>query len=149
MTGAEYKPGASEARPVSDPPPVSAAALAPGLHFVATPIGTARDITLRALDTLRAADVIASEDTRTTRRLLEIHGIPAGRRPLLAYHDHNGAQMRPKILKLLQDGEACGLCLGCRNAASSPIRGTSWRGRRSRRAYPSPPHPGRRRHWWP
>jgi 16S rRNA (cytidine1402-2'-O)-methyltransferase len=104
MTGAEYKPGASEAPAVSDRPPVSAAALTRGLHFVATPIGTARDITLRALDTLRAADVIASEDTRTTRRLLEIHGIPLGRRPLLAYHDHNGAQMRPKILKLLQDG---------------------------------------------
>jgi 16S rRNA (cytidine1402-2'-O)-methyltransferase len=88
----------------SGDPPVSAAALAPGLHFVATPIGTARDITLRALDTLREADVIASEDTRTTRRLLEMHGIPLGGRPILPYHDHNGAKMRPKLMKLLSDG---------------------------------------------
>jgi 16S rRNA (cytidine1402-2'-O)-methyltransferase len=104
MTGRENKPVDPQARPVSDPSPVSAAALAPGLHLVATPIGTARDITLRALDTLREADVIASEDTRTTRRLLELHGIAVGGRPMLAYHDHNGAQMRPKILKRLLDG---------------------------------------------
>lgn len=87
-----------------DPAPVSAAALAPGLHLVATPIGTARDITLRALDTLRAADVIAAEDTRTARRLLELHGIPVAGRPLLAYHDHNGAKMRPTILAHLRAG---------------------------------------------
>jgi 16S rRNA (cytidine1402-2'-O)-methyltransferase len=88
----------------SGDPPASAAALVPGLHFVATPIGTARDITLRALDTLREADVIASEDTRTTRHLLEMHGIPLGGRPILPYHDHNGAKMRPKLMKLLSDG---------------------------------------------
>ena len=67
-----------------------------GLYFVATPIGTARDITLRALDILASADVIAAEDTRTMRRLLDIHGIALGDRLLLAYHDHNGAQIRPK-----------------------------------------------------
>lgn len=83
---------------------LSPAALAPGLHFVATPIGTARDITLRALDTLRAADVIAAEDTRTAKRLLEIHGIPLAGRPLLPYHDHNGARMRPRLLAHLQEG---------------------------------------------
>jgi 16S rRNA (cytidine1402-2'-O)-methyltransferase len=83
---------------------LSPAALAPGLHFVATPIGTARDITLRALDTLRAADVLAAEDTRTAKRLLEIHGIPLAGRPLLPYHDHNGARMRPRLLAHLQEG---------------------------------------------
>jgi len=85
--------------------PVAAAALAAGLHFVATPIGTARDITLRALDTLRVADVIAAEDTRTARRLMEIHGIPLGGRPLLPYHDHNGAEMRPRLIRALTEGK--------------------------------------------
>ncbi|MEH6774400.1 MAG: SAM-dependent methyltransferase, partial [Cereibacter changlensis] len=73
--------------------------LPPGLHFIATPIGAARDITLRALDILAAADVLAAEDTRTLRRLMEIHGVPLAGRPLLAYHDHNGEQMRPRLLR--------------------------------------------------
>ncbi len=85
-------------------PPLSSAALAPGLHFVATPIGTAGDVTLRALDTLRAADVIAAEDTRTARRLMEIHGIPTGGRKILPYHDHNGPEMRPRLIDLLRGG---------------------------------------------
>ena len=84
---------------------LSPAALAPGLHFVATPIGTARDITLRALDTLHAADVIAAEDTRTAKRLMDLHGIPLAGRPLLAYHDHNGAKMRPRLLASLREGK--------------------------------------------
>lgn len=81
-------------------------ALAPGLYFIATPIGAARDITLRALDILGSADVLAAEDTRTLRHLMEIHGIPVGGRPLLAYHDHNGAAMRPRILGLLAEGRS-------------------------------------------
>jgi len=80
--------------------------LAPGLYFVATPIGTARDITLRALDILASADVIAAEDTRTTRKLMEIHGISLGRRRLVAYHDHNGARIRPRLLKALSEGKS-------------------------------------------
>ncbi|MCV6823632.1 MULTISPECIES: 16S rRNA (cytidine(1402)-2'-O)-methyltransferase [Halocynthiibacter] len=78
--------------------------LASGLYFVATPIGSARDITLRALDTLASADVIAAEDTRTARRLMDIHGIPLRDRPMVAYHDHNGEKARPRLLKYLEEG---------------------------------------------
>lgn len=78
--------------------------MAPGLYFVATPIGSARDITLRALDVLASADVIAAEDTRSMRRLLEIHGVALGDRPLLAYHDHSGARAREKLLAHLAAG---------------------------------------------
>jgi 16S rRNA (cytidine1402-2'-O)-methyltransferase len=81
-------------------------ALAPGLYLVATPIGNSRDITLRALDVLAAADVLAAEDTRTARRLLEIHGVQLGGRPLLPYHDHNGPQMRPRILSEISEGRS-------------------------------------------
>ncbi|MAU51585.1 MAG: 16S rRNA (cytidine(1402)-2'-O)-methyltransferase [Roseovarius sp.] len=79
---------------------------AAGLYLIATPIGAARDITLRALDLLAAADVLVAEDTRSLRRLMEIHGIALGERPLWAYHDHNGAQMRPRILAALAEGRA-------------------------------------------
>lgn len=76
-----------------------------GLHFVATPIGNARDITLRALDVLASADVLAAEDTRTLRHLMGIHGIPLNDRHVLAYHDHNGAQMRPRLIKAMKEGK--------------------------------------------
>ncbi len=79
---------------------------AAGLHLIATPIGTARDITLRALDLLASADVLVAEDTRSLRRLMEIHGIALGERPLWAYHDHNGARMRPRILAALAEGRS-------------------------------------------
>lgn len=78
--------------------------LTPGLHMLATPIGTARDITLRSLDTLAAADVLAAEDTRSLRRLLEIHGIPLGGRPLLAYHDHSPPGVRDRLMEQLSAG---------------------------------------------
>jgi 16S rRNA (cytidine1402-2'-O)-methyltransferase len=78
-----------------------AAVLAPGLYVTATPIGNARDITLRALDVLAGCDVIAAEDTRVTAKLLAIHGIS---RPLTAYNDHNGARERPKLLARLRHG---------------------------------------------
>ncbi|TDT76834.1 16S rRNA (cytidine1402-2'-O)-methyltransferase [Litoreibacter halocynthiae] len=80
--------------------------LASGLYFIATPIGTARDITLRALDILASADVLAAEDTRTLRRLMDIHGIALDGRPMVAYHDHNGASARPKLLRALADGKS-------------------------------------------
>ena len=80
--------------------------LSAGLYFVATPIGTARDITLRGLDILASADVIAAEDTRTAKRLMEIHGIPLGDRPVISYHDHNGTQVRPRLMRLLGEGKS-------------------------------------------
>lgn len=73
--------------------------------FVATPIGTARDITLRALDVLAQADVLVAEDTRTLRKLMDIHGVALNGRPLIAYHDHNGAAVRPRLLGLLGEGK--------------------------------------------
>jgi len=80
--------------------------LSPGLYFVATPIGTARDITLRALDVLASAEVIAAEDTRSLRRLMEIHGVPLGGRRVIAYHDHSGAGARAGLLAALAEGKS-------------------------------------------
>ncbi|MDP3959779.1 MAG: SAM-dependent methyltransferase, partial [Pseudorhodobacter sp.] len=80
--------------------------LAPGLYFVATPIGAARDITLRALDILATAEVLAAEDTRTMRHLMEIHDVALGGRTLLAYHDHNGDAMRPRLIRALAEGKS-------------------------------------------
>lgn len=87
---------------MTDAPP----ALDPALYLVATPIGSARDITLRALDVLAAADVLAAEDTRTLRHLMSIHGIAVNGRPMIAYHDHNGAAVRPRIIAHLQQGRS-------------------------------------------
>jgi 16S rRNA (cytidine1402-2'-O)-methyltransferase len=67
----------------------------------ATPIGNARDITLRALDVLHGVDVILAEDTRVTAKLLAIHGV---RKTLSAYNDHNAARERPAILRKLKAG---------------------------------------------
>lgn len=80
--------------------------LAPGLYFVATPIGTARDITLRALDVLASADIIAAEDTRSLRRLMEIHGVPLDGRRILSYHDHSGEEARRRLLGALEEGRS-------------------------------------------
>lgn len=80
--------------------------IAPGLHLVATPIGNARDITLRALDLLAGADMLAAEDTRTLRRLMEIHGIALNGRAVVPYHDHNGARARPRLLAALGEGKS-------------------------------------------
>jgi 16S rRNA (cytidine1402-2'-O)-methyltransferase len=80
--------------------------LLPGLHFVATPIGTARDITLRALDVLASADVIAAEDTRSLRKLMEIHGVPLNQRQIIAYHDHSGAGARARLMQAMEAGQS-------------------------------------------
>lgn len=78
-----------------------APALDPGLYIVATPIGNLRDITYRAVDTLKAADRIACEDTRVTAKLLHAHDI---RTAMTAYHEHNAARVRPKLIRQLQEG---------------------------------------------
>jgi len=88
------------------PSSAGAPRLAPGLYLVATPIGAARDITLRALDILSAADVIAAEDTRTARKLMEIHGIALGGRPLVAYHDHSGPGARDRLAAMVSEGRS-------------------------------------------
>jgi len=77
-----------------------------GLHFLATPIGAARDITLRAFDILASADVLAAEDTRTLRHLMGIPGIPLGGRPLVAYHEHNTDQALPRLLAAIEQGKS-------------------------------------------
>jgi 16S rRNA (cytidine1402-2'-O)-methyltransferase len=77
--------------------------IAPGLYVVATPIGNLGDMTLRALETLAAAHVIACEDTRVTRVLTDRYRI---RTPLLSYNDHNAAERRPRLLARLAEGEA-------------------------------------------
>ncbi|HEY0218913.1 MAG TPA: 16S rRNA (cytidine(1402)-2'-O)-methyltransferase [Afipia sp.] len=80
---------------------IAAPKIASGLHLVATPIGNLGDITLRALETLAAADIVACEDTRMTHRLMERYGIKASLTP---YHEHNAAVARPKILAHLAQG---------------------------------------------
>ena len=80
--------------------------LAPGLHVVATPIGNLADISLRALTTLAAADAVVAEDTRVTKKLLAHYGIAT---PLVAYHEHNAAVMRPQLLARLAAGAALAL----------------------------------------
>ncbi|WP_417256549.1 16S rRNA (cytidine(1402)-2'-O)-methyltransferase [Celeribacter halophilus] len=80
--------------------------LSAGLHFLATPIGNARDITLRALDILASADVLAAEDTRSLRKLMDIHGVPLNGRHIYPYHDHNGGQMRPRLIELMEEGKS-------------------------------------------
>lgn len=101
-----------EAIPPSDMPETiteGGGSLAPGLYLVATPIGAARDITLRALDILAAAEVLAAEDTRRARKLLDIHGVRLGGRRILPYHDHNGAAQRPRLLAALAEGRSVAL----------------------------------------
>lgn len=80
--------------------------LAPGLYIVSTPIGTARDITLRALDTLASADVLVAEDTRSLKHLLAIHGVSLGTRPVWSYHDHSGAMVEDRILGEIAAGRS-------------------------------------------
>jgi len=85
---------------------IPARPLEPALYLVATPIGNLADITLRALETLAAADVVACEDTRVSRVLLDRYGI---RRRTTAYHEHNAGEAGPKLIAALQGGQSVAL----------------------------------------
>jgi 16S rRNA (cytidine1402-2'-O)-methyltransferase len=85
---------------------VEAPRLPPGLYVVATPIGNLRDMTLRALEILAAADVVACEDTRVTRTLFDHYGLST---PLTPYHDHNAETARPRLLQQVAGGAAVAL----------------------------------------
>lgn len=91
--------------------------LAPGIHLVGVPIGTARDITLRALDILASADVLAAEDTRSLRRLMDIHGVPLGGRPLVALHEHS----RDGVIDTLLRDAAGGKSVAYASEAGMPL----------------------------
>jgi 16S rRNA (cytidine1402-2'-O)-methyltransferase len=80
--------------------------LSAGLYLVATPIGNLGDISLRALETLAGADVVACEDTRVSHKLLERYGIAASLTP---YHEHNAAAARPKLIERMKGGGSVAL----------------------------------------
>ncbi|MET3587305.1 16S rRNA (cytidine1402-2'-O)-methyltransferase [Pseudorhizobium tarimense] len=85
---------------------IPARPLEPALYLVATPIGNLGDVTLRALETLAGADVLACEDTRVTRVLLDRYGIV--NRPF-AYHEHNADEAGPKLIAALEEGRSVAL----------------------------------------
>jgi 16S rRNA (cytidine1402-2'-O)-methyltransferase len=85
---------------------IAARPLEPALYLVATPIGNLGDITLRALETLAGADVLACEDTRVTRVLLDRYGI---RQRPVAYHEHNAVEAGPRLIGALAGGKSVAL----------------------------------------
>ena len=78
----------------------------PGLHLVATPIGHLGDLSPRALETLRDADLVLCEDSRVTGKLLKLKGIE---RSLTPYHEHNAARIRPRVLSHLENEQSVAL----------------------------------------
>ncbi|MEM7440872.1 MAG: 16S rRNA (cytidine(1402)-2'-O)-methyltransferase [Pseudomonadota bacterium] len=96
---------------------MTAPPLEPALYLVSTPIGAARDVTLRALDVLTVADVIAAEDTRTLRKLLDIHGVSLGQRRLVAYHDHSSKRAVDSLVETLDNGGS----VACVSEAGTPL----------------------------
>ncbi|KAK4429299.1 Ribosomal RNA small subunit methyltransferase I [Sesamum alatum] len=98
-------PAASDSQ-IAEDFPSKQGPLKPGLYLVGTPIGNLEDITLRALRVLKSADVILSEDTRHSGKLLQYYNI---RTPLLSYHKFNESQREQVVLKRLQGGEIVAL----------------------------------------
>jgi 16S rRNA (cytidine1402-2'-O)-methyltransferase len=86
--------------------PIDTGSIEPGLYLVATPIGNLGDISLRALQTLAAADCIACEDTRVTRKLTDRYAISTH---LMSYHEHNADEALPKIIERLAEGQSVAL----------------------------------------
>jgi 16S rRNA (cytidine1402-2'-O)-methyltransferase len=80
--------------------------LTAGLYFVATPLGSARDITLRALDILASADILVAEDTRSLRKLMDIHGVPLGDRRMYSYHDHSSDSAVLQMIEAIKGGQS-------------------------------------------
>jgi hypothetical protein len=118
---------------------IAAPPLEPGLYIVATPIGNLGDITIRALETLAACDVLACEDTRVTRRLLDRYGIRA--RPV-AYHEHNADAAGPKLIAAVKEGKTVALV----SDAGTPLvsdPGLPACRDRARRRHPRHPDPRR------
>lgn len=89
-----------------EPHEFAARPIAGGLYVVATPIGNLGDVTIRALATLAAADIVACEDTRVTSRLTGHYGISA---KLVAYHEHNAERQAPRLLDHLARGQSVAL----------------------------------------
>src|SRR3970040_172198 len=89
------------------------------LYVVGTPIGNLEDITLRALRVLREANVIACEDTRHARTLLQRHGVAT---PLVSYHEHNERERAPQLVRRLLAGEDVAL-ITCAGAPALPYPG--------------------------
>lgn len=77
-----------------------------GLYLVATPIGNLRDISLRALEVLHNCTLIACEDTRVTKKLLDFYNIKTS---LISYHEHNAAKVRPQIIEKINQGDSIAL----------------------------------------
>jgi 16S rRNA (cytidine1402-2'-O)-methyltransferase len=94
------------ARPLLAPPALSDAPLEPGLYLVATPIGNLRDVTLRALDVLAAADLVLAEDTRVTAKLLSAYGLS---KKLERHDEHAAERATPRIIEALKAGATVAL----------------------------------------
>ena len=109
---------------------IAARPLEPALYLVATPIGNLSDITIRALETLAAADIVACEDTRVTRVLLDRYGIRQRSTP---YHEHNADEAGPRLIAALERRQERRAGLGCRNAAGVRPRLSPGRTRPCRR----------------
>lgn len=87
-------------------PPSRGSKPAPGLYLVATPIGNMGDITYRAVEVLRVADLVACEDTRVSGKLMTRLGLD---RPMMPYHEHNAEQARPRLIGRLKEGAVVAL----------------------------------------
>ena len=87
-------------------PALTKTKLSPGLYLVATPIGNLGDITVRALDTLAAADVVLCEDTRVSGKLMSAYGLS---KKLMTYNDHATQDLRDKVVRMIGDGQVVAL----------------------------------------
>lgn len=104
--GPDERPVAAGRRFVIGANAYDAPKLEPALYIVSTPIGNLGDMTVRGLETLAAADLVACEDTRVTATLMQRFALKT---PLIAYHEHNAARQRPKLLQALADGKVVAL----------------------------------------